>query len=323
MKGKRKLRLSTLAKYLFLFILAAALSWIGFHYAMKLYEEQKYPANGLYVQVDDKQMNVYSKGEGPNTIVLLSGLGTVSPVLDFEPLVNEMSKYNRVVVVEPFGYGFSDQTNKERSVENIAGEIRNALKQLNIEGPYVLMPHSISGIYSLYYANEYPDEVKAVVGIDATLPAALAYFNESPPAMPGYMRYAAPSGLARIVVHLNPSAVLPIENEGAYSKGNLAMTKAVTAWNAYNNNVVNEANEVDNNVRKTAHLSFPSDLPVLFFYQEDERRTDEGKSQSAFLKTQLTDHSSSAMIPLKGHHYLHWTKYKEMSKALLEFLEEI
>lgn len=133
-------------------------------------------------------MHVYTKGDGENTIVLLSGLGTAAPVLDFEPLVNELAKNHKVVVVESFGYGWSNVTNKERTVENIVEGIITALKS-NIEGPYILMPHSISGIYSMYYANAYPDEVKAVIGIDFTLPQVLEYFGESAPTMSEYMKY--------------------------------------------------------------------------------------------------------------------------------------
>ena len=54
-------------------------------------------------------------------------------------------------------------TNREQTVENIVQEIRHALKEADIQGPYILMPHSISGVYSMYYANTYPDEVKAVM----------------------------------------------------------------------------------------------------------------------------------------------------------------
>ena len=68
-------------------------------------------------------MNVYSVGNGDNTIVLMSGLGTTSPILDFQPLINELSKNNKVIVAESFGYGWSDLTDKERTVENIIKEL--------------------------------------------------------------------------------------------------------------------------------------------------------------------------------------------------------
>ena len=41
--------------------------------------------------------------------------------------------------------------------------MREALQKSNIKGPYILMPHSVSGVYSMYYANKYPDEVKAII----------------------------------------------------------------------------------------------------------------------------------------------------------------
>lgn len=51
--------------------------------------------------------------------------------------------------------------------------------------------------------------------------------------------------------------------------------------------------------------------------------SENGRSQFTFLQTQLTDQPSSAIIPLKSHHYLHWTKYKEMSEAILKFIKDI
>lgn len=44
-----------------------------------------------------------------------------------------------------------------------------ALKELNIQPPYILMPHSMSGLYSLYYVAQYPSEVSDVIGIDMPL----------------------------------------------------------------------------------------------------------------------------------------------------------
>ncbi len=160
---------------------------------MTAVEKKKYPPIGQLVEVDGRDIHVYTKGRGENTIVLLSGLGTTAPALDFEPLVNELSKDNKVVVVEPFGYGWSDITNKKRTVENSVSEIREALQKSDIKGPYILMPHSVSGVYSMYYANKYPDEVKAIIGIDPTLPKALDYFKEEAPNIPSLMSVLAPS----------------------------------------------------------------------------------------------------------------------------------
>lgn len=78
-------------------------------------------------------MNVLIQGDGKETIVLLPGYGTASPVLDFKPLVDELSPYYRVVVIEPFGYGLSDDTDKVRTSQNIVDEIHECLQKLNIK----------------------------------------------------------------------------------------------------------------------------------------------------------------------------------------------
>lgn len=256
-------------------------------------------------------------------MVLLSGLGTAAPALDFEPLINELAINNKVVVVELFGYGWSSLTNKERTVENIVEELRTALHQASIEVPYILMPHSISGIYSMYYANKYPEEVKAVIGIDPTLPQALQYFGESAPTMPQYMGYISLTGVSRLATYINPKNYLPIAEEGTYSEDNLTMTRAISAWKGYNKNVIDEINEIKNNVDKTAPLKFPRALPVLFFTTKEDRVNQDGKSKTAFYQTQLTKSSASKIIALEGHHYLHWTRSKEMSQQVQEFTDAL
>ncbi|ALC85339.1 alpha/beta hydrolase [Bacillus sp. FJAT-22090] len=321
MKTKIKFRFWTVLRNILLAIVAALVIWFIFSNVMTTYEQKKYPAIGKLVEVDGKSMHVYTKGEGDNTIVLLSGLGTAAPALDFEPLINELAKNNKVVVVESFGYGWSDITNKARTVENIVEETRTALKKLNISGPYILMPHSISGIYSMYYANRYPEEVKAIIGIDSTLPQALEYFGETVPTMPKYLSYVAPTGIARLALYLTPDNFLPISEKGTYTEENLRMTKAISSWKGYNKNVVNEANEINNNIDKTIDMTFPHDLPVMIFTTKEENVNGDGKSNINFYKAQIQNIDVNNLVTIEGHHYLHWTHYMEMSEHVDEFTE--
>ncbi|WP_249365415.1 alpha/beta fold hydrolase [Cytobacillus citreus] len=322
MKTKKKFRFWKITRNILLMIAAVLLVWIAFHHVMSKYEQKKYLAPGQLVDVDNKKMHVYTKGEGEHTIVLLPGLGTAAPVLDFEPLMNEMAKNNKVIVVEPFGYGWSDLTDKERTVENIVEEIRTVLKKSNIEGPYILMPHSVSGIYSMYYANKYPNEIEAIIGNDLTLPQAVEYFNESTPTLPKYMSMLAPTGMARLVSYINPSDVLPIADKGTYSDENIKMTKRISAWKGLNKNVVNEAIEMEKNIMKTKDMSFSPDLPVMIFARErKDKVSEEGKTNITFNQSQLSNVTTNKLVPLEGHHYLHWTQYKEMSNYVNEFIE--
>ena len=89
-------------------------------------------------------------GEGENTIVILPGSGCVGSTILYRPLAKKLAENNSVIIVEYFGYGFSDDTDKERTTKNIVEETRLALKQVCSKEQYILMPHSMSGVYSLY-----------------------------------------------------------------------------------------------------------------------------------------------------------------------------
>ncbi|WP_339173236.1 alpha/beta hydrolase [Solibacillus sp. FSL R5-0691] len=319
-KGKKKFRLWTIIKTILLAAVAVAVLWVIYSKIMTAYEQRKYPAIGEFVEVDGKKMHVYTKGQGDNTIVLLSGLATPAPALDFEPLINELSKTNQVVVVEPFGYGWSDLTDKERTVKNIVEETRAALEKSNIQGPYLLMPHSVSGIYSLYYATHYPEEVKAIIGIDPTLPQMAEYFGDDVfPAMPKFLGYMGPTGIARLLAYVTPENILPLAEKDTYTEVNLKIAKSIAAAKYINKTVVNETNEIKNNFDLTTNMAFPSDLPVMIFTPEEQFV--EGKSKIDFYDAQLQNIKTNKLVVLEGQHYLHWTHYKEMSENLNEFVE--
>ena len=127
---------------------------------------------GKQVTVNGHRMNVSVKGEGSETIVFLSGAGIASPILDFKNLSDSLSKKYKVVVVERAGYGFSQDSDQSRDVMTVLSETRQALSQAEVSGPYVIVSHSMASLESLAWQEKYPDEVKALVGLDWALPAS-------------------------------------------------------------------------------------------------------------------------------------------------------
>ena len=127
---------------------------------------------GKQVTVNGHRMNVSVKGEGPKTIVFLSGAGIASPILDFKNLSDSLSKKYKVVVVERAGYGFSEDSDRSRDVMEVLSETRQALAQAHVSGPYVIISHSMASLESLAWQEKYPNEVKALIGLDWALPAS-------------------------------------------------------------------------------------------------------------------------------------------------------
>ncbi len=154
------------------FILLFLLATFIFHRISLEKEQASLKPMGQQVLVDGHQINVYVEGNGPETIVVLSGAGIASPILDFKEVSESLSKRYKVVIVERAGYGYSDDSNHSRDVMEVLSETRQALSQANVKGPFIILSHSMASLESLAWQEKYPDEVKTLVGLDWALPAS-------------------------------------------------------------------------------------------------------------------------------------------------------
>lgn len=155
----------------------------GFHQLSLQKESKLLMPIGKKVVVNGHQMNVYIKGEGSETIVFLSGAGIASPILDFKNLTDSLSKKYKVVVVDRAGYGFSEDSDQSRDVMTVFSETRQALSQAEVSGPYVIVSHSMASLESLAWQEKYPNEVRALIGLDWALPASYKDLKEHPTLM--------------------------------------------------------------------------------------------------------------------------------------------
>ncbi|MEK8211415.1 alpha/beta hydrolase [Paenibacillus sp. FSL L8-0463] len=275
-------------------------------------EQGKIEPYGQLVPVDGKNMNVLIQGTGEETVVLLPGHGTGAPALDFKPLVDELSSFYKVVVVEPFGYGLSDGTDKERSTENIVSEIHEALHQLNIDR-YMLMGHSIAGIYGLDYVNKYTDEVSAFIGIDSSVPTQGGMDDESPI---GTFKFLDKSGLMRLLKKLggDPYAGLAFDDQ---IKEQMRMISNKNYGNAA---TMNEMKHIQTNFKAAQALSYPKDLPLLLFVQANNT---EVEGWLPLHEEQIKNSVHGKVLALEGGHYLHHTRSKEIVQNLREFMGKV
>lgn len=318
-------KLIKITKTVLITFVAILILCIAIHQLLTVVEKKENPTIGQYVTVSGKQMNLYILGEGENTIVLLPGLGTAAPVLDFMPLAEDLSKDSQVVIVEPFGYGWSDITPEERTIETQVEEIRSALHAAEIPGPYILMPHSISGLYSIYYANTYPEEVSGIIGIDCTLPKMAEYFNEEyPQKMPLLAGHLSSIGVMRLITLLAPDNFISDNSKHDYNEENLTMQKCIASWKASNKNVIDEMNHIGDSISKTYDMTFQNNLPVLFFSSDDSDMTprEDGKTSMSFYETYITNPALQKVISLNGPHYLHWTCKDEICSYVSSFMKE-
>lgn len=270
---------------------------------------------GERVDIAGGAVNVYRSGSTGPPLVLLSGLGTPAPALDFAPLIRELSDFN-VVVVEGFGYGYSDLNASERTNQNISTELHEVLTKLNIPRPYVLAGHSIAGFYLLDYANRYPAELSAVVGIDPSVPKATADPGDLPLQGADWLRMFSVTGVVRAAAAVAPALVEPDGN--AYTADERERMRLMKSWNLGNQAVTDETARIGNNAWALRGVRYPDGLPVLAFVAGAGGPGEQAKV--AALEEQLKNVQRHDVVPLAGGHYLHWTHAKPMAEAIRNFL---
>lgn len=86
------------------------------------------------------------------------------------------------------GYGDSEPASTPRDGMHIVDELRSLLRGKGLKPPYVLVGHSLGGLYMQLFARCYPDEVKALILVDSTHPEQLTG-NGSPENWPTWVRW--------------------------------------------------------------------------------------------------------------------------------------
>jgi len=170
-------------------------------------EQERIIPIGQMVEVNGHLMHIYIAGENTESMLLvfLSGSGTVAPVFDFRPLYSLLTGEFRIAVVEKFGYGYSDIIDVPRDIDSMLSDTRAALYAVGETGPFVLLPHSMSGLEALRWAQLYPSEVAGIIGIDIGIPSmylagygTLSEFTMRFMQMTGWMglhRFPPPGGI--------------------------------------------------------------------------------------------------------------------------------
>ena len=81
------------------------------------------------VEIDNHNMHLFRAGDANRPkLVFMSGSGTVAPVYDFKILYDKLVSDYRVVVIEKFGYGYSDLYEAPCDIDSVVAFQREALE---------------------------------------------------------------------------------------------------------------------------------------------------------------------------------------------------
>lgn len=108
-----------------------------------------------------------SRRPGP-AIVLINGAG--GPLVGWMRVWPGLADIGTVVAWNRPGIGASDPPWEDQTSAAVTQHLRAVLAALAISGPYVLVGHSLGGLHAMHFARRHPDEVAAVVLLEATAP---------------------------------------------------------------------------------------------------------------------------------------------------------
>jgi pimeloyl-ACP methyl ester carboxylesterase len=277
----------------------------------KLEAKKLYNNYGQFIGVHDGKMCVDIKGTGDRVVVLLTGWASPSPVLEMAPLAEQLKNDYTVITLEYFGYGLSDITMKERSIENITEEIHDVLHSLGYKR-YTLMAHSMSGVYGLYYSNQYPEEIESFVGIDTSVPRQNEYMHTQKLNLRNaYIAIIEKKlGILRIISKISPSLIVDDIKGFKHSQADTELLIKLYLNKWFNRTVINEQKYSTENFEKAKDLKFPEEVPVLFFLASQE--CEKLKQWYDLHEEIITDKERSQIVVMEGPHYLHYLYAQEI-----------
>ena len=308
-RGPRRVRRVVVAVVAVLLVSLATLCI--FHHTALSREAEALDSPGRLVEVDGRSIHVYAEGDqDAPTLVFLAGAATIAPVYDFAPLYGALSGEYRTVVVEKTGYGYSDIEDTDRDVASLVAETREALRLAGEEGPYVLVPHSMSGLEALWWAQEYPEEVAAIVGLDMSTPESYAQQSDVSLAVTATAGRAATwLGLHRIP-GLYPAMAWDGLTEGQQEQQRLLLYR-----NAGNVAHVRESQQVLGNA-ETVGVGATVSVPLLLFSSDGRDLGD----QWVPVQEDLPESADADLIQLDCGHAVHQCAPDRIAERMSAFL---
>ncbi|SEI52765.1 Pimeloyl-ACP methyl ester carboxylesterase [Dyadobacter koreensis] len=137
--------------------------FICFFISIKSFSQEK------VVKVNGIDFNVYTKGfenrkNNVPALIFENGMGVGLDTWDL--VIDELSKEVPVFAYERANVGKSGKDYKLPAIGKVSENLKCILTTLNIQPPYILIGHSMGGLYTRAYSGLYPNDIAGLVFID-------------------------------------------------------------------------------------------------------------------------------------------------------------
>ena len=237
----------------------------GWHTTLQMQERTFLAGQGYVGQYSagEYKLNIYCTGSAtsPYTIVGLSGLGIQDYGVAMGPVHNELKNDYRFVYIDRAGYALSEDTKEIQTVERIVSDYRQALLNANITPPYVLMPHSIGGVYATYWMSMYPNEIEGIIYLDGTPLTADMTFDDEVKSTRWDSMFVeiAQIGYSRLIQNDHIDRLPDSYSETQREISEILQAQSITTFAR-----LSESDESNNNKKSTLKVLTKTDIPKIY-----------------------------------------------------------
>lgn len=261
--------------------------------------------------IEGHKLNLFRTGDvNKPKLVFMSGSGTAAPMYDFKILYEKLLEDFRIIVIEKFGYGYSDLFEASCEIDCVIDRQRKVLQEAGENGPYILVPHSLSGLEAIRWKQKYPDEVKVIIGLDMATPKTYLTWNSDEIdrriSIIKKMKKAKEKGLL---------FWFPL-NKRALTKEEIKEQKKIWKKNAFNECYIKEAEAVLNNAEKVAAAGMIK-CPVLMFVSNGKQVSPNWLEH----EREFAEQWNAKLINLNCGHYVHYYESDLISNEIRKFVK--
>ena len=272
-----------------------------------------------FVEVAGKQIHVYACGDGAVTVVFLSGSGVPIPQLEYGRFQNALTDACRVIGIEKPGYGRSDLTEEDRSIDMIVDEYRQVLLSCGVTGPVVLAAHSMGFLEAVRWGQRCPAQVIGILGIDPATPECYSEFDLEK-AMSGLVALSKDEQGKRVAAHAYAGQLV---KEGLISADETEAYEVLIYRNLANHSWISEAENLKDALGLIEKDGAYLQIPMLFFLSNGEGTTIPKDRWFELNRNYLHRIEHSQYMVFDYPHNLYQYVFREMAERSKEFIENL